>query len=223
MGETMLTAAQLRAARGLLDWTRSDLAKAASLSPETIKNIEHGAFRPQDATSTAIIRAFASFGVEFTDNEGVMRRRDVVTRYDGREEFKRFMDDIYRVVSDPTQGEKPVYVSNVDDRMFIKYLGDYTDIHVDRMNELYKTKKTIVKVLTGEESFYKAPNGHYLEYRWMPAHEMVTVPFYVYGDKLAIIVFGDDPDPQVLVIASAMIAKAYREQFEVLWQNSRAD
>ena len=35
----MITAAQLRAARGLLDWTRSDLAKAANVSPETIKNI----------------------------------------------------------------------------------------------------------------------------------------------------------------------------------------
>src|SRR5580704_17675732 len=45
--ENMITAAQLRAARGLLDWTRADLAKAANSSPETVKNIEHGTFKPQ--------------------------------------------------------------------------------------------------------------------------------------------------------------------------------
>lgn len=219
-GGIMLTAAQLRAARGLLDWTRADLAKAANLSPETIKNIEHGSFRPQESTSAAIVRAFASFGVEFTENEGVIRRRDSIVRYEGAEEFKRFMDDVYRIASDPIEAQKPICVSNVDDRIFIKYLGAYADLHVNRMNELNKQHRLVVKVLTGENSFYKAPEGHYLEYRWHPRQEDVSVPFYVYGDKLAIIVFGQTPDPQVLVISSAMVAKAYRDQFDILWNDS---
>src|SRR6202012_3205205 len=54
----MITAAQLRAARGLLDWTRADLAKAANISPETVKNIEHGTFKPQENTAEAIVKAF---------------------------------------------------------------------------------------------------------------------------------------------------------------------
>ena len=97
----MITAPQLRAARGMLDWTRGDLAKAAGMSPETIKNIEHGTFRPQEATSDAIIRAFAGHGVEFTDDEGVKLKRDSVRRFEGVEGFKHFLDDVYHAAQQP--------------------------------------------------------------------------------------------------------------------------
>src|ERR1700761_5910035 len=97
----MITAAQLRAARGVLDWTRADLAKAANISPETVKNIEHGTFRPQENTAEAIIKAFGAHDVVFTDNEGVQLRRDNVVRYEGTEGFKRFMDEVYEAAKDP--------------------------------------------------------------------------------------------------------------------------
>jgi DNA-binding XRE family transcriptional regulator len=61
----LLTGPQLRAARGLADWTRSQLAAEAHISPETIKNIEHGTFRPGEQTANAIIETFAKYGVQF--------------------------------------------------------------------------------------------------------------------------------------------------------------
>jgi DNA-binding XRE family transcriptional regulator len=60
---------QLRAARSLLDWTRNDLAKTAGLSPETIKNIEHGIFTPQKQTILALVETFARHGVQFVHYE----------------------------------------------------------------------------------------------------------------------------------------------------------
>src|SRR5271154_50774 len=98
----MITAAQLRAARGLLDWTRTDLAKAANISPETVKNIEHGTFRPQEQTADAIVKAFGAHDVEFTDDEGVRRHKDTVTKYEGTDGFKKFMDDVYLAAKDPS-------------------------------------------------------------------------------------------------------------------------
>src|ERR1700733_6155402 len=111
----MITAAQLRAARGLLDWTRNELAEAAKVSPETIKNIEHGVFRPQEQTAEAIIRAFAMQHVEFTEDEGVRLRKDSVTRFEGTEGFKKLMDDIYKAACDSSSLEgspnyKPICV-----------------------------------------------------------------------------------------------------------------
>src|ERR1700753_2573440 len=97
----MITAAQLRAARGLLDWTRADLAKAANISPETVKNIEHGTFRPQENTAEAIVRAFGTHNVVFTENEGVQLQLDTVTRYEGYEGFKKFIDDVYAAAKNP--------------------------------------------------------------------------------------------------------------------------
>jgi len=61
----MITPEQLRAARGLLDWTRTELAKAANLSPETIKNVEHGTFRPSEPTCESLLHTFARHNVEF--------------------------------------------------------------------------------------------------------------------------------------------------------------
>ena len=216
----MLTAAQLRAARGLLDWTRNDLAKAAGISSETVKNIEHGTFRPQETTSDAIIKAFALYDVQFTENEGVRIARDAVKQYQGGEGFRQFMDDVYAAAQNEDAfegGKKPICVSNVDDRLFVKYLGGYTQTHVDRMNKL---KNTRVRVLTGDKNFYRATDGGYLEYRWNPNQSETTVPFYVYGDKFSIVIF-EENKPQVIVISSALVAKAYREQFEVLWQNAK--
>src|SRR5271154_2814895 len=97
----MITAAQLRAARGLLDWTRTDLAKAANISPETVKNIEHGTFRPQEQTADAIIKAFGVFDVEFMENEGVRRRKDTVIKFEGRDGFRQFIDDVYEAAKEP--------------------------------------------------------------------------------------------------------------------------
>ncbi len=55
---------QLRAARALLGWSRHKLGQATQISPETIKNIEHGAFKPRELTIERLILCFAAHGVE---------------------------------------------------------------------------------------------------------------------------------------------------------------
>jgi len=63
--------AQIRAARGMLDWTRSDLAKKTGISVETIKNTEHSVYSPKEKTIKAITDAFAKQGIEFTCSEAL--------------------------------------------------------------------------------------------------------------------------------------------------------
>lgn len=63
--------AQLRAARGFLGWTRSDLARKTGLSAETIKNTEYGTYLPKEETVKAITAAFAKHGVEMICYESV--------------------------------------------------------------------------------------------------------------------------------------------------------
>jgi DNA-binding XRE family transcriptional regulator len=217
----MITAAQLRAARGLVDWTRNELAKAANVSPETVKNIEHGIFRPQEETADRIVKTFAAHGVEFTESEGVRLHKDSVTRYEGVDGFKQFMDEVYAAAQEPDAkigGGKQICVSNVDDRLFVKHLGDYSPLHSRRMNELKDVK---VRVLVADKDLFSAPEPKYIEYRGNPIQGVGNVPFYVYGDKLAILMFGENSAPQIVVISSALVSKAYREQFEILWKNSK--
>jgi transcriptional regulator with XRE-family HTH domain len=63
----MIKPAQLRAARGLLGWSREELTAASGVSTETIKNIELGRFQPTPETVGKLCLTFVSHGVGFLD------------------------------------------------------------------------------------------------------------------------------------------------------------
>jgi len=65
----LLTAAQIRGARGLLDWSQQKLAEATKLSVQTIKRME-GAKGPEGSTEAnvdAVRRVLETAGVVFLD------------------------------------------------------------------------------------------------------------------------------------------------------------
>jgi predicted transcriptional regulator len=70
----MTTAAQVRAARALLDWSQADLAAKAGVSTTAINGVERGKADPRVSTVTALRRALEAAGVEFLGDEGVKLR-----------------------------------------------------------------------------------------------------------------------------------------------------
>lgn len=66
----MITPAQCRAARALLDWSQQQLADAARVGNATIRNFEGGKSSPQNATLTVLRTALESAGVEFIPENG---------------------------------------------------------------------------------------------------------------------------------------------------------
>lgn len=61
----MIDAAQMRAARALLNWKQTTLAEMSGVSLAGIKNIESGASDPSPRTMQAILKAFEEAGVFF--------------------------------------------------------------------------------------------------------------------------------------------------------------
>ncbi|WP_332717508.1 helix-turn-helix domain-containing protein [Pelagibacterium nitratireducens] len=59
------SAAQVRAARAILDWTQDDLAGAAGITPQTVRLLETGQRVPFDRTLRAMKSAFEAAGVTF--------------------------------------------------------------------------------------------------------------------------------------------------------------
>lgn len=65
--------AQCRAARGLLDWTQSDLAKQSGVAQKTVVDFERGLTKLHRRTLDAMVTAFEAAGIEFI-NRGVRMR-----------------------------------------------------------------------------------------------------------------------------------------------------
>jgi transcriptional regulator with XRE-family HTH domain len=67
----VVTVEQLRAARGLLGWSQTELAKRAGVSLPTVKRIE-GQFGPNvsDEARSKLQRALEMAGIEFIEENG---------------------------------------------------------------------------------------------------------------------------------------------------------
>jgi transcriptional regulator with XRE-family HTH domain len=76
----MLTPAQCRAARALLDWPRETLAEASKVGLRTLIDFERGAREPRELTKDALCRAIEAAGViiipENGEGPGVRLRKD---------------------------------------------------------------------------------------------------------------------------------------------------
>lgn len=206
-----ITTAQIRGARGILNWSQQDLAQRTGISATSIGSIENGQTTPRESTLSTIRKTLETAGIEFIGLEGIRQRSGDVRTYKGLDGFIEFYNDIYNTVRD---NPAEIYVSNVDERQFVKLLGDFAKVHVKRITDL-KTVK--YKILIREGDNY-VPGSSYAEYRWIPKDLFASVPFYVYGDKLAIMVF--DNEPSVIVLRYPSIADAYRVQFADMWNRS---
>jgi predicted transcriptional regulator len=65
----MISPAQCRAARGLLDWSQQDLAGEAQVGVVTIRQLEAGLIQPRRST-LAVVRQTLEAGVKFIDENG---------------------------------------------------------------------------------------------------------------------------------------------------------
>lgn len=86
MSETKITGPQIRAARGFLDWSRAELARAADAAHSTVQSIEgvggdarisggpdktlEYRVRVRNEALTKIATAFAKRGVTFVPDDG---------------------------------------------------------------------------------------------------------------------------------------------------------
>jgi transcriptional regulator with XRE-family HTH domain len=65
-----ISAAQSRAARALIDWTRAQLAEASGVSAATLADFEAGKRTPYDRTLADVRSALEAAGVEFIAENG---------------------------------------------------------------------------------------------------------------------------------------------------------
>lgn len=204
-----VTANQIKAARGLLDWTQDDLAKESGLQIGQVRRFENGGSQTIEVLD-ALTQAFEHQGIEFI-HEGVRKSQRNIRTLKGQLGFWDFYDDVYHTVK--AQGGE-VLVSYAEESLFWNWLGDKRIEHQKRMEKLNNfTQKIIVK----EGPRQRLASYQTTSYRYVSEENFAGIPFYVYGTKLAIIDFEPD-DVTVFILDHPRIASAYARMFHTMWE-----
>ena len=125
---------QIRAARGLLDWTVSDLAKRAGVGKTTISSIETGKSAGSLEVLKNIYFAFKCSGIELTEDGGVFPTSNKIAVLRGHSGFCAFFDDVYEAARSPN--DPNICVTNVDDKLFLQWRGSRAPDHIKRRTEI---------------------------------------------------------------------------------------
>jgi transcriptional regulator with XRE-family HTH domain len=209
------TAAQIRAARALLNWHQPDLAKACGVSRESIAQIESGKSQGTQSNMEKITDAFWQAGIEFIEGEGLRRWGDMVEILEGATGFQRFLDDIFMSAASAAQ-PFDIMACGVQDEKFVEAAGEKNEQHLERMGKIKNIRAKSIN-MEGEKGFVSAK---YCEYRTLESAALAAVPFYIYGNNLAIIIWR--PELKIILIRSRILAEAYKMQFQILWKSARS-
>lgn len=209
----MITGAQVRGARGILDWSADILAEKTGLSVDTIRNIEKGRVQGHNTSLEKIVQVFANSGLEFIENQGVRFKPTGVTIYDGVAAFEDFHEFLYLHLK---QNGGDVCLSMYDEPLLAKYRKD-PEIHRGRMRELVGCGNVSFRILTTKSSWN---TRGYIQFKWLPHQRPVPTGFYAFGDCLALMSFVNPQSPYVVVLQSGPITEAYRQGFDIAWDSA---
>lgn len=205
-----ITTAQIRGARGLLDWSQAELSQRTGVSTTSIGNIESGNTQARESTLETIRKAFETNGIEFLPGSGVKLRDQMVVTLEGNDALDNLLDDIYTSLY-KKGGE--VLAFGVEERID-KDSPEYQKVlnHLQRLTDANITERLVVR--EGDNNFI-APKEYY---RSISSEFFSPHPFYIYGEKVALISWG--PPMKVVVITSSMFAETFRKVFDFLWVNA---
>lgn len=203
----MITIAQCRAARGLLDWTQQDLSEACGLSKTAINNFEKGHSDIKADSLRAIRMAFEAAGLEFLEN-GVKICIERAQILKGEGAFDKLLYDII----DSTQGS--------DNEVLITWPDDNIKkaISETRLQEHLKQLKGFgspIRVIAQKDAAQTLSSlGLHCRVLQKPGSEMMNA---IYGTKVAIELWNS---AVIVILRSEEGANAERLRFESLWSEA---
>jgi transcriptional regulator with XRE-family HTH domain len=205
----MVTVSQIRAARGLLGWSQTDLANRTNLSQRTITNIETENNTPNSETLAVIETVLNQAGVDLSGN-GVRPRRQTVDIIKQNDASSLLLVDIYIDVSQ--NGVREILMSGINQEL-LRGLAREKVIDHNKKLRLFGARERFLVPETLDPKFMTTDPQFYRGLPW--AHFSDRVQTFVYGDKFAILMLGKN---ELHIIKNAAVADAQRKQYEYLWK-----
>lgn len=207
----MITAAQLRSAKAMLNLDQATVCDACGINKATLSNIENEKSTGNANTLNALQLFYESRGVEFIDGDGVRQSTTALKKYRGAAEFRQFYNDLYETAKS-VGGDIWLY-NGVSDLVLNNLGADYLKMHVERMLKIKDRFTYRVVVKEGDESFL---GSTYCDYKWLPSEGFNDKTIFVYGSKVAFVNFDND-DVVVIVLDQPDTAQTMRHFVQRAW------
>ncbi len=207
-----ISAAQIRAARGMLDWSREELALASGISSGTIRNLEIGNLSPRENTTARIRHAFEGAGISFLEGEGIRRERMDVKVIDGFDSCEVFFDTVLHTIK--RKGGELVGVFKSQETMIKSFAGD-NDLAFNRMESI-SVHGEIKCVLAGLEG--TAIPIQQCKTRIAPKNSAGPSAYFAYGNRQALVHKDKNGDHKFIILNDIEISLSAKECFYGLWE-----
>ena len=207
-----ISSRQIRAARGLLGLSQKELAEKADLSINSLNNIEREVGSPRTDSLHAVRDALMKEGVEFLDKDGVRFSGEQleIDKVEGPHILEALYDEMLKAYP---SGNGQILVMGKDNSRF-HHLDNIELLMAYKKFEAVAIKNNIIEralFLENDTNFLGIRNN----YRWVPKELFGKVPMTIYGNNVAIILWG--PPVRMVIIRNPGIAETFRHHFEAIW------
>ena len=195
-----------------MGWTQKQLAEACGLSLASVANFEQGKGKARGSSQNAIQQALEQAGIEFTPDPGVRLRREKFNFQilEGHDSVFELWNDIIATLGS-TGGE--VMISGVDENIWLKKYKPELTAWLIKCRPLGIRNRLLIA--EGDQTVLIGPDP----YRSVPKYLFQQTPYFIYGDRFAIINWG--PPQRIMLVKNALIADTFRRQFEFNYQLGR--
>jgi transcriptional regulator with XRE-family HTH domain len=204
---------QIRAARAMLDWSQQRLADAAGVSKDTVKNYELSLNKPNSQTMERIIGTLELSGIEFI-GDGVRREKREIQTLEGTQGIRAFFDLVYDAcLKNPAAA---IQVANVDEELFVKWMGENDAPHRERMRQL-GPRQIQSLVRTGVA---RTVAGDYSQYKSLDINQFGRVIIYIFGERTALIEM-TDMVCKITLIENPLLSETMSKFFNLAWETAK--
>ncbi len=206
----MITVAQCRAARGLLDWTQQDLADASGLSKTAINNFEKSHSDIKAESLRAIRMAFESADIEFM-TDGLHKRNETSRVLKGPAAFDELFNDIFETLK-VSGGE--ILMTCTDDSVNSRISPAKISEHLIRM----KNSNIALRAICYENALPQLSRLN-AQCRCLGGDKAnAGIMMMIYGHKVALELWNN---AMIVILSSSDAAKAEALRFEHLWSRAK--
>ncbi|MFQ6550591.1 hypothetical protein AADZ90_021825 [Aestuariibius sp. 2305UL40-4] len=197
----LLTSEQCRAARIFLDWRVEDLVARSGLTPDQVRNFEHGRSRALPVVE-ALQRTLQSHGIRLTANGGVELEKDRLVVIEGNDCYLRLLQEAMRTLSAVETPE-----------LLILYASDRSS--PPEVNAQYRRMRaagiTMRQIISSNDTYIMGPLE---EYRAIPAAYFTNIVTVIYGDSVAQVNGGET---RITIQQDPALAERECQTFQYLW------